>query len=227
MRDEDDRLSFRIQILENPHHLETGFGIQIPRRLIGENNFRIIDERPCDGDSLFLSTRELIGEILRAVGHIHRSERRSDTRIIILQHLIIIEEWKLHIFKHRRLRQEIERLKHKTDFLIPKYRQLIIVEFTDILPIEEILATRRSVEEPEYLHKRRFPRSRRPHNRNKFTGFNTETHAIQSARLHALIGIDFFQIFDRYQSHFLRITNHQIPRDKQSSIFQIPKRLCI
>src|ERR1035437_3436696 len=46
--------------------------IKVPRRFVGDNELWLINNRASDSDTLFLASRELIGEMLSFVGEIHQ-----------------------------------------------------------------------------------------------------------------------------------------------------------
>ena len=59
MRHHDDCDATLIQLLKNCHDLDTGAAVEIAGRLIGKQQFRIVDQRARDRDPLLLATGEL------------------------------------------------------------------------------------------------------------------------------------------------------------------------
>ena len=55
----DDQTVF-CDLLEKLHDLYAGFRVQSARRFVRKQNFGVIDQRSCDGDTLHLSARHLI-----------------------------------------------------------------------------------------------------------------------------------------------------------------------
>src|SRR5947207_531467 len=56
-----------VQLSEQFHDFAALTGVQIARRLVGQNDLRVRDDGPRDGDQLLLAARELIGiEVLLA-----------------------------------------------------------------------------------------------------------------------------------------------------------------
>ena len=69
VRDQDDGdAAILLQPLEDVHHLDTGPAVQVPGRLVGEQNRRIVQERTGDCDALLLAAGQLIRVVLRPVG---------------------------------------------------------------------------------------------------------------------------------------------------------------
>src|SRR5688500_12328481 len=55
----DHRLACAGQRLDHAHDLRRGSGIEVSRRLVGEENRRLVHERACDRHALPLAAREL------------------------------------------------------------------------------------------------------------------------------------------------------------------------
>src|ERR1051325_2444369 len=58
VRDEDDGVAHLVQTLEERHDLVAGLGVERARRLVGEKNRRVVDERARDRHALALAARE-------------------------------------------------------------------------------------------------------------------------------------------------------------------------
>src|SRR6476660_5267310 len=63
VRDKNDCVSHFMQSLEQSHDLQTGFGIEVARRLVSQQDGRVVHKRPRDGDALALPA----GQLARAV----------------------------------------------------------------------------------------------------------------------------------------------------------------
>src|SRR5437667_83300 len=57
--DEDDRDALAVQLLQEDEDLDAGPGVEVARRLVGQQYCGVVDERACDGDTLLLPPREL------------------------------------------------------------------------------------------------------------------------------------------------------------------------
>jgi hypothetical protein len=65
--EEHGRLSFMGDLLKEMHDVLAACAVQVPGRLIGENESRFSGECPCDRDSLALASREVLGGVLKAI----------------------------------------------------------------------------------------------------------------------------------------------------------------
>ena len=62
-----NRVSIAMQILQQLRHNRLIRRIQIPRRLIRQQNRRIINQRPCNANPLLLPTRQLTRQMRNAI----------------------------------------------------------------------------------------------------------------------------------------------------------------
>ena len=64
--DEDDGVAGGVEALEDGHDLDAGLRVEVAGRLVGEQDRRIVDERPGDRDALTLAARQLVRPVRRA-----------------------------------------------------------------------------------------------------------------------------------------------------------------
>ena len=80
-------------------------------------------------------------------------------------------------------RQEVEGLEDEADFLIANAGQFVVVEFTDQLSVQPVLAFARSVEAADQIHQRRFARAGRSHDGDVFVALDAQVHSPQGLDL--------------------------------------------
>ena len=104
-----------MQFLQKYEDLEARAGVEVPRRLVGKDDGRIVDQGTGDRDALHLSARHLVALVLQTVAEAHRDEglhrflaplRRTVGRIV--------HERKLDVLDGGRFRQEVIILEHKS-----------------------------------------------------------------------------------------------------------------
>ncbi len=66
--DQHDRLAVVVEPLEHRHDLLGGLRVEVPGRLVGQDQLGIVDERPRDRDALLLAARELARVVVLAPG---------------------------------------------------------------------------------------------------------------------------------------------------------------
>ncbi len=118
-----DRGPGAIDAIEDPHDAHRRRRIEVPGRLVGEDNEGTVHERPGDRDTLLLATRKLTGIAVGFGGQPHQLED--------LGHLIAHDvagapgdfEGKRHVLVHGLVRQQFEVLEHRAD-RAPQMRHL-------------------------------------------------------------------------------------------------------
>ena len=91
--------------------------IECARRLIAEQNIRVLDDRPSDGYSLLLTAGELIREL---VSVLIKSQRMS--QFINIQRMIGQIRADLDIFLYVQIPDQVIHLKDITEMLAPVLR---------------------------------------------------------------------------------------------------------
>src|SRR5712692_9780984 len=74
VRDEHDGLSGVVQLLEDGHDLLGRLRIEVARRLVGQHQLGLVDERPRDRDALLLPAGELARQMVLAAREAHGLE---------------------------------------------------------------------------------------------------------------------------------------------------------
>ena len=90
-------------------------GVEIACRLVGEDQLRTVEDSPCDGNTLLLTTGELEGHTVALVGHIHSLQHLCDTladAVVLLPARGFQHE--LEVLVHRTVGQQLEVLEHHT-----------------------------------------------------------------------------------------------------------------
>jgi|SRR5579871_6356297 len=64
MRDQQDGLAvLPVEAFQLSHDFRTGAGIEVTRRLVGQDNLWLVDQGASNGDTLLLSAGQLIGQV--------------------------------------------------------------------------------------------------------------------------------------------------------------------
>ena len=75
VRHEDDGDPLLVQLLEERHHLDRRAAVEIARRLVGEQQRRLRDERARDRHALLLAARQLARLVIQPLAEPHALER--------------------------------------------------------------------------------------------------------------------------------------------------------
>ena len=183
VRHEHDRVAGAVQAIEERHDLDAGFRVEIPGRLVGQENRRIVDQSPGDGDALSLTAGQLVRAVVHARAQFDLVERSLGALDTVSLGDAGIDQRQLDVVQRGRARQQVEGLEDETDLLVADARQLVVVHLADLFAVEEVGALRGRVEAANQVHQRRLARARRPHDGDVFAAVDQDGHAAQGVNL--------------------------------------------
>src|SRR5688500_7510709 len=118
VRDDDDRLTVSVQLVEQREDLGARLRVEVTGRLVGEQARRIRDERARDRDALALAARELIRQVVGAVCEPHAREHALGLGFALGQRQAAVDQRLHDVLQRAGARQQIEALKDEPDFLV-------------------------------------------------------------------------------------------------------------
>lgn len=154
--DKHDGFAALLELVEGFHDERSRGGVQVARRLVGQNDGWIVDKGARDGDALHLSARQLRYTMVPMV-----DRKRDGLQRVYGAHLALaarhigVGQRQHDVFDHRQARQQIKALKDKADAQRSHLGELIIVELGDVEPLQEVIARRRFVQAAQDVHERR------------------------------------------------------------------------
>src|SRR5205085_2409617 len=80
--------------------------------------------------------------------------------------------------------KQIEALENETDFVAAELRALPVAQCREVVAVNQDFATRRLRQAADHVKKRRLAASRRPHDRNRFSGQDLKIYAAQGRHFH-------------------------------------------
>ena len=86
-----------VQRLEQPHDLLAGGAVEVAGRLVGQENARLVHQRPGDGHALPLAAGELVGPVLHPVAQPHPRERLGGELPALLGAQAGVDQRQLHV----------------------------------------------------------------------------------------------------------------------------------
>src|SRR6185436_14160344 len=131
VRHDDDRLSVSVQLVEQGEDLDARLRIEITGRLVGEQDRRIRDERARDRDPLALTARELVRQVIRAVGETDALEHALGLGLALREAQPAVDQRLHDVLQRVRTRQQVEALKDEADLLITDVGELVLVQAAD------------------------------------------------------------------------------------------------
>src|SRR5947209_5829578 len=129
VRDEDERYpALAVEALENLHDLDRGARIKIPRRLVGEDERRVVDECARDRHALLLSARQLVRVVPLAPRESDRVQRSDRAPVSLARLDAGVEHRQLDVLKRRGARQKVEALEDEAEFPVAYVGALVLRE---------------------------------------------------------------------------------------------------
>ena len=126
VRHEHDRDALFVQLLKERHDLDRHVAVEISRRLVGEQQRRLGDERSRDRHALLLPARQLARLVIQTIAESHASQRfRGELPSCPFQRPVaIVQQRQLDVVERRRPCQQIESLEDEAELLIAQVGEL-------------------------------------------------------------------------------------------------------
>ena len=116
--DQDDRLPFRVELIEQGQDVLAGLAVEVAGRLIGQQDAGIADQGAGDGDPLLLAAGELVGTVLDPVAQAHALEHLGRPLAPRPPAVPRVDQGHLHVPQGTGPAEQLERLKDKADPLV-------------------------------------------------------------------------------------------------------------
>src|SRR5881394_744371 len=160
VRDEHDRLSVGVQLVEQREDLDGRLRVKVARRLVGEQDRGPRDERARDRDPLPLAARELVRQVIAAVREAHAREHALGLGLALGEAQAAIDQRLHHVLERRCARQQVEVLEDEADLLVADVGERILVEPAHVVAVQHVATRSGRVETADDVHQRRLARAR-------------------------------------------------------------------
>jgi hypothetical protein len=104
-----------LRALQDVEHFHARSGIEIAGRFVGEDNDRVGDQRPGNGDALLLSAGELVRAMIFAVSQTYQRQKFIHFWGVFLNALSVYQQWQGDIFGGGQGGEQIEELEDESD----------------------------------------------------------------------------------------------------------------
>lgn len=166
--------------LDLPMKRFCGPSVEIPRRLVHENEGWFVHERPRDGHPLFLPARQSTRLMIGPIRETKKRKQSAGPGGGLLQGAMLDEGRHRHIFKRRKFREEVVKLEDKSDASIPKHRQFLVIFCEEIHSTKMDRALRWTVERTEEMEQGRLSGAALSNNGDNLTGFYDEIQVVEN-----------------------------------------------
>ncbi len=181
--------------MQNIHNLHAQFAVKRARRLVGKDDFGVVDDGSCDCDALHLSAAELVGAFVDLLVHIDFVKRGNRFRPACFLLFADEAQSKFDVFKHGEVRNKVVTLENETYGRIAIRVPVLVVKFRRGNAAYDQVARRVSVKTAYDVEHCRFSAAARAENRHKFAFAEIERHFSQSVYGRRSGGIVFYYVF--------------------------------
>ena len=136
----------------------------------------MIDQSAGNADTLLLTARELVRQVLCAVREPHFPERFHG--LLFIRHRVIVL-CHHNIFERGQVVHKVELLKHKAYFVAPHLGQFLLAPLGDVGSVQNHLAERRLIHAAYNIHHGRFSAAGGTHDCNPLAFFNRQIDLIE------------------------------------------------
>jgi acyl-CoA thioesterase-1 len=178
VRDQDDRGSrFAIERLEQLDDPSTGVAVQIPGRLVGEENARSVGEGAGDRHPLLFAAGELRREVVETVAEPDALEdvARAFHYMVLAPQL----ERHLHVLDRGECRDQLKALEDETDLFAAHAGPRILVHRRDVDSVEVNRTVRRCIKTGEETEESSFAAAGGTHDRDELALLDRERDVAQ------------------------------------------------
>ncbi len=161
--DHHDGGALVVQLGEQIHHLLAVLGVEVAGGLVGEDELGVGDHGAGNGHALLLSARELLREVLGAVGDGHPLHHGRNPLFALCGADVQVAQRQLYVFIDVQLVDEVEALEHEADVALAELGALLLLQAADLLSEQLIGALGGIIQEAEDVEQRGFAAARRPH----------------------------------------------------------------
>ena len=187
MRDHHQRRSeFLVEFLDQLHYVLARLPIQVPRRLIREQNPWLVREGPRKCHPLLLTTRELSRIVAPTVPQTHPLQEcgrsRANRRSILVRSAASNLQGHHHIFESGKRRQEMKGLEYEPYVVCSKPRPPVFGKSLEIFTGYGYRAFGRLVESGEEAQQCRLSATRRANDRHEALRLHVEIHPVQHTK---------------------------------------------
>ena len=191
MSHHDYRGAVGIEFLQQGHHFVAVGRVEVTRRLVGQDDFRVGDDGAGNGHTLLLATAELLRIVLRTMGNLHAVEGPVHTLHPFADGHAGIEQRQFDVLEHRQFVYQVEALEDEAQVTVAQVGAVVLLPSGHFLPHEPQFTRGRIVQQAHDVEQRGLATARRAHDGYKLTRIDFQVHFVQCGCLHAF-GAKYF-----------------------------------
>src|SRR5690625_3699064 len=213
-----DRRALAVQLVEEPHYLLAGTGVEVAGRFVGEEQRRVHGEGAGDGYPLPLAAGELCGGVAVFLGQSHLLEELHRPGATLAPAHPGVHERHLDILEDGEAGQQVERLEHETDVVVAGEGALVLAQVAHFLAAQQVLPLAVAVEQAQDVHQCALAAAAWPDERDHLALVDVEGDARQRPELVVAQRVELADVAQGEDA------GHQNP-DGPPKVTETPRRL--
>src|SRR5580704_1904799 len=133
VRDDDDRVSLRVQLFQNRQHFLARVAVQRPGGLIRENYLAAIHEGTGNAHPLLLTAGELAGAVSQALAEAEAQKKPAGALVPLLARDVSVDGRHFHVSERGQIGEEIVALEDESKALPAQRREGIRIHLRRVL----------------------------------------------------------------------------------------------
>src|SRR6516164_3265763 len=164
--DDHDGEAAGVELVEQFHERGGVTRVQVPRRLVAQQQARPVDQGPRDRDPLAFSAGQRGGERLEPMPKPDGAERVDRSLEPDTSRCLVVQLGEQHVLQRRPVGQQVEGLEDDPDPPAAQRRPIPVVQRARVQAVKQVAAGRGGVEQPEQVQQRGLARARRTGHRD-------------------------------------------------------------
>src|SRR5438477_1687436 len=178
-----------------------GRRVEVPGRFIGQEDLRIVHERPRDRDSLLLAARKLIGKLVLFSFEADDAEHLFDLWLEVPQRAFSDAQGEGDILEDGEIGEQLEILKDHAD-LAPQERQMTALQAAEVLTLDMDLAGRDLLLADQEADQGRLAGTARSDQEDEVLLWNHERDVAQRHRAIGILLVHALQADQGHEGHY-------------------------
>src|SRR5438105_1333567 len=191
-----DRRPAAVQLGEQLHDLLPLARMEIPGRLVGEDQGRLVDQRARHGHELLLATGELPREQTLLRDDSEPVQRVGNERVALTLLDVAVRQRDIEVLRHREVVEQVILLKHEPDVLLVERHAVLGLHLMNHVIEEAVLARPVAVEHAEHGEQGGLPRPGRPHDGNELAGGDVDRDLPQDEEATVPLGDGLVEVLE-------------------------------
>ena len=204
VRDHDDQAVVR-NLSEQVHDLHAGLGVERARRLVGQQNLGVVDERTSDGDALHLAAGELAGLFAHVLGKPHAAERLDGALPTLGAGHAGKCEGQLDVFQDGLVRDKVVGLEHEADAVVAVRVPIAVLVLACGHTVDEQVSVVVMVKAADDVEHGGLARARRPQHRHELVVAKGHRHMVERGLREVRSGVGLAHVYQLQHAAAFRI----------------------